>query len=143
MKEIRTEVLIKAAPSKVWEFFTNFQNFPKWNPFIEYINGDVAVGNILEIKISPPDAKPMIFKPKVLKMIQNQEISWLGHFIIPGLFDGEHIFEFIDNKNKTTTFIQREKFTGILVPLFKKMLDDNTKRGFELMNNKLKEKCEL
>jgi len=142
MKEIRTEVLIKAAPSKVWKFFTNFAIFPEWNPFIKYIHGDVVVGNILEVKISPPGAKSMIFKPKVLKMIQNKEIRWLGQFIIPGLFDGEHVFEFIDNKNETTTFIQREIFTGILVPLFRKMIDDNTKRGFELMNIKLKEKCE-
>jgi hypothetical protein len=39
-------------------------------------------------------------------------------------------------------FIQREIFSGLLVPLLKKMLDDNTKRGFEMMNSKLKDKCE-
>jgi len=142
MKEIRTEVLINASPNKVWNFFSDFKHYPEWNPFIHFIHGDVSVGNVVKIKLTPPDAKPMIFKPKVLKVSPNIELRWLGHLIIPGLFDGEHIFEFIDNKNGTTTFIQREIFTGILVPLLKKMLDDNTKRGFELMNMKLKEKCE-
>jgi hypothetical protein len=142
MKEIKTKILIKAVPTKVWIFFNNFENFPKWNPFIHYIKGNVSIGEIVEIKLTPPNAKPMIFKPKILKIIPNQEIRWIGHFIIPGLFDGEHIFEFIDNKNKTTTFIQREIFKGLLVPFFKKMLDINTKRGFELMNKKLKENCE-
>ena len=27
MKEIRTEILIKAASSEVWDFFNNFKNF--------------------------------------------------------------------------------------------------------------------
>ena len=102
----------------------------------------MAVGNVIEVKFTSPDAKSMIFKPKILKFIPNKEIRWIGHFIVPGLFDGEHIFEFLGNKNNTTTFIQREKFTGILVPFLKKLLDENTRHGFELMNKKLKEKCE-
>lgn len=142
MKEIKSELLIKAIPSKVWGIFTDFKKYSEWNPFIQYIYGDVSAGNIIEVKIAPPDAQSMIFRPKVLKMTANREIRWLGHFIVPGLFDGEHIFEFIDNKDGTTTFIQREIFTGILVPFFKKMLEDNTKRGFELMNRKLSERCE-
>ena len=32
-----------------------------------------------------------------------------------------------------------KKFSGILVPLFKKMLDENTFNGFNLMNKKLKD----
>jgi hypothetical protein len=142
MIEIRSEVLIKAVPSKVWSIFTDFKSFPEWNPFIRYIHGDVSPGNIIEVKISPPDAGAMVFRPKVLKADPVREIRWIGRFIIPGLFDGEHIFEVIDNHNKTTAFIQREKFTGILVPFLKKLLNNNTRRGFDSMNNKLKEKCE-
>jgi hypothetical protein len=46
------------------------------------------------------------------------------------------------NGKGTTTFIQSEKFRGILVPFFKKMLDKNTTNGFDLMNQKLKEMVE-
>jgi hypothetical protein len=48
----------------------------------------------------------------------------------------------IDNLDGTTTFIQSEKFGGILLPLFKKMLDVNTKEGFESMNKALKDRVE-
>ncbi len=142
MKEIRTEVIIKASPKKVWSCFSDFKHYADWNPFIRSIEGSVNAGNIVTIKLTPPDAKPMIFKPRVLTVDPNRELRWVGHFIVPGLFDGEHIFEFIDNNDGTTRFIQREIFTGILVPFLKNMLDDNTRRGFELMNQKLKEKCE-
>ena len=70
-------------------------------------------------------------------------MKWLGHLWFSGLFDGEHKFELIDNGNGTTTFIQSEKFKGILVPLFNKMLDKNTVNGFNDMNRKLKVLAEL
>ncbi len=61
---------------------------------------------------------------------------------MPSIFDGKHKFELIDNGNGTTTFKQSENFTGLLVPLFKKQLNENTKSGFEGMNQKLKELAE-
>lgn len=141
-KEIITEILIHATPEKVWAILTNFNNYPNWNPFIKSIKGDVKTGNKIAARIEPPDANGMTFKPTVLSFETNKELSWIGHLLFTGLFDGEHHFRLIDNKNGTTTFIQSEKFNGILVPLFKKQLDDNTKRGFEAMNKKLKEMAE-
>ncbi|WP_238654006.1 SRPBCC domain-containing protein [Paenibacillus piscarius] len=143
MKEIRTEVLIQAPVSKVWEIFTNFKAYPSWNPFMTYLKGKVAEGEQIEVKMVPPGSKGMIFKPKVLKFHKNKEFRWLGHTGFPGLFDGEHIFELMDNGNGTTTFIQREKFRGIMVPLLKKSLDNGTKAGFVAMNTKLKQICEM
>jgi len=141
-KEIKTEILIQAAPSKVWSVLTNFQNYPQWNPFIRSITGEVEVGKRITARIEPPEASGMTFKPKVLVFDPNKEFRWLGHFGISGLFDGEHKFELIDNQNGTTTFIQSEKFKGVLVPLFNKMLDINTVNGFKKMNQKLKELAE-
>lgn len=141
-KEIKTEILINATPEKVWAILTNFDNYPNWNPFIKSIKGQVSVGNKIIVKLEPPEAKGMTFKPKVLAFESSKECRWLGHLLFPGLFDGEHKFELIDNGNGTTTFKQSEKFKGILVPLFKKMLDKNTTNGFNLMNQKLKELAE-
>jgi len=79
----------------------------------------------------------------LISLVSNKEYSWNGNLFFPGLFDGEHKFELIDHGNGTTTFKHSEKFNGILVPLFKKLLDYNTKNGFEAMNRKLKELAEL
>ena len=141
-KEIKTEILINASPEKVWAILIDFESYPKWNPFIKSITGNVAVGNTIVARLEPPEASGMTFKPKVLSFDKNQKFSWLGHLLFPGLFDGEHQFKLIDNGNGTTTFIQSEKFQGILVPLFKKMLDVNTVNGFNQMNQKLKELAE-
>ena len=97
-----------------------FQEYPNWNPFIKSITGQVAVGNTIIARLEPPEAKGMTFKPKVLAFNTNKEFCWLGHLLFPGLFDGEHKFELIDNGNGTTTFIQTEKFRGILFPFLRK-----------------------
>ena len=137
-KEISTQILIQATPEKVWKILTDFSQYPLWNPFIKSLEGEVAVGKKIKAKIEPPRQSAMIFTPKVLAFAQNKEFRWLGHLFIKGLFDGEHKFELIDNQDGTTTFIQSEKFGGILVPLFRKMLDENTVEGFNLMNQQLK-----
>ena len=141
-KEIKTTIQINASPEKVWSILTNFENYPKCNPFIKSIKGNVKVGNKITARIEPPGAKGMTFKPRILAYETNKELKWLGNLWFSGLFDGEHIFELIDNGNGTTTFIQREKFKGLLVPMFKKMLDINSLNGFDNMNKKLKELAE-
>ncbi|SMC23434.1 hypothetical protein SAMN02745134_01918 [Clostridium acidisoli DSM 12555] len=138
MKEIRTQIIINANVNKVWAILTDFDAYPNWNPFIKYFKGIPREGNRIEVKMVPPNSKGMIFKPTILKFVPNKELRWLGHTFISGLFDGEHIFELIYNNDGTTTFIQREKFYGILVPLLKNSLD-NTKAGFDEMNKKIKE----
>ena len=141
-KEIKTEILINTSPEKVWAILTDFENYPQWNPFIKSIKGNVKVGQKIIANIQAPESNEMTFKPKVLSFDENKKFSWLGHLLFKGLFDGEHIFELIDNGNGTTTFIQGEKFNGILVPLFKKQLDNNTTQGSNEMNEKLKELAE-
>lgn len=142
MKELRTEIVIRASGEKVWRILTDFDRYPDWNPFIRFILGKVAVGEIVKVRLEAPGMKGMLMKPRITKFNESEGFSWLGSLGIPGLFDGEHSFELTDNHDGTTTFVQREEFKGILVPLLKKMLDVNTKEGFEMMNRKLKEECE-
>lgn len=140
--KLTTQVLIRATPSNVWSVIIAFNTYPNWNPFIKSITGNVEVGKKMVAIIQPPGSKAMTFKPKVLSFVHHKELTWIGHLFFPGLFDGTHSFELVDNGDGTTTFIQSEVFAGILTPLFKLQLERNTKMGFEQMNNKLKELAE-
>jgi hypothetical protein len=141
-KEIKTEILINASPEKVWAIFSDFNNYPNWNPFIKLLSGEVKVGNKINVTIQPNNSKPMTFKPKVLVFEVNKEFRWRGRLLFGGLFDGRHQFELIDNGNGTTTFKQSEVFKGILMPFFSKKKMGNTRKGYEAMNQKLKESAE-
>ena len=142
MKELYTEIQINASPDKVWKIFSDFENYHKWNPFIKSLVNEVKVGNKIMIELEQVNGKRMKFNPTILEFEKNKKLRWLGNFIISGLFDGEHIFEIIDNNDGTTKFIQKENFSGLLVQLFSKNLDKNTKPAFELMNKELKKYSE-
>jgi hypothetical protein len=139
--KITTSILINATAEKVWRILTDFERYSQWNPFITSIKGEINVGNILRVTITQLNGNAMKFQPTILVVNEYKELRWIGKLLFKGLFDGEHQFEIIDNKNETVTFIQSEKFTGVLVPFFKKMINVNTKNGFELMNEKLKERA--
>ena len=142
MKELRTEIEIQASAERVWQLLTDFPSFPQWNPFIRKASGKVQVGERLDINIQPSGASGMTFRPTVLKAEPNRELRWLGHLLISGLFDGEHIFTIEPFGEGRVRFTQREVFTGLLVPLFARGLDTDTRRGFEEMIQALKTRAE-
>ena len=139
---ISTEILIKASPEKVWGLLCDFKNYPKWNPFILSIDGELKKGNFLRVNLKPEGSSGMVFKPEVLEIETNRLFCWKGKLGIKGIFDGEHRFELKATNQGHTVFIQSEKFNGILVPFFQKMIHGPTKRSFEAMNTKLKELAE-
>jgi hypothetical protein len=119
----------------------DFEAYPSWNPFIVYIIGIPGLGEHLQVKMQPPGSARMTFHPKITVFEPRKKFQWLGHVIIPGIFDGKHTFHLEEQPDGMTLFRQYETFSGVLVPIFRKMLH-NTKSGFEMMNAALKEKAE-
>ena len=142
MKQLHTEIEIDAPAKRVWELLTDFASYPEWNPFIRTISGQPAPGERLRARLEPPGGLAMTFKPKVLTAEPNRELRWLGHLLVPGLFDGEHSFTIQPLEDDRVRFVQREAFRGLLVPLFARSLESKTRRGFEEMNRALKGRAE-
>ena len=136
-KQIKTSIIIEASREKIWGILTDFENYTEWNSFIKSISGELKVRNRIKINV-----QGMTFKPIVLTLKQNTELKWLGNLWFRGLFDGEHKFYLTDNGNGTTNFEQSENFSGILVKIFTKSLEKETKNGFEKMNKELKLRAE-
>jgi hypothetical protein len=141
MKELYSEIQIKASASTVWNILTDFDDFMRWNPFIKEISGNLKVGSQISVCIKPPNSNAMKFKPKLLKYDPEKEIRWIGKFYLPKLVDGEHSLSIKKLDDENVLFVQKEKFSGLLVPFISGLLKD-TKKGFELMNNELKKEAE-
>ena len=142
MRELRSEVTINAPADRVWDLLTDLGSFPDWNPFMQRGSGEVAVGGKLVVYLKPPGGMGMSFKPRVTKVDPNREFRWIGHFVIPGLFDGEHIFEIDPTGDASCRFVQREEFRGLLVLPMLAMIGKSTERGFNEMNQALKARAE-
>lgn len=142
MLEIRTDIEIASEPEQIWEVLTDFAAYPQWNPFVRSIQGDAKTGSRLSVTVQPEGGNSMNFRPTVLVVSPHQELRWLGHLFLPGLFDGEHYFQLEPIAPGRVRFIHGEKFSGILVVLARAKLQGGTKAGFEAMNKALKSRVE-
>ncbi len=141
MKEITASIEINAPVEHVWQILTDFASYPTWNPFILSMSGELESGKKLNLLIRQSNGKAMAFKPVLLTVQKNHELRWLGHFILPGIFDGEHRFELVALEPGRTRFVHSEKFKGLLVPFLGSMLK-GIEAGFISMNEALKSKAE-
>ena len=142
MKEINTSIKIDAPAATVWQVLTDLQAYPEWNPFITDIQGTLKEGGKLMVQIAPPGGKSMQFKPTILRATPSKEFRWIGRVLLPGIFDGEHIFEIEKINEQSCQFNHSEKFSGLLVPLMWSSISTVTQKGFELMNEHIKKRAE-
>ena len=139
---LRTEIDINASGERVWRVLTDFGAYGEWNPFITSISGEVRRGARLKVRVHPPGGRGMTFRPTVLAADRNRELRWVGRLLFPGIFDGEHAFLITPLENGGVRLRQQETFRGLLVPLLRRLLDGQTRAGFEAMNRALKERAE-
>ncbi len=139
-KTITHSVEVSAPPDLVWRILVDFSSFPEWNPFIVQAQGEAEAGSRLKVRIQPRGKRAMTFRPVVQEAVPPNRLRWIGHLLVPGLFDGEHSF-LAEESGSGTRFTQSETFRGVFVPLSEKSLTA-TREGFEAMNEALKRRAE-
>lgn len=140
MRRISVTTEINAPVEVVWAQLTDTAAFGSWNPFMPSLSGSLVEGARLEVRITPPGAKGMTFRPTVTAVEEGRRLEWLGRFLVRGLFDGRHAFVLSPTANGCE-LTQEETFTGVLVPVLASTLV-KTEEGFRQMNEALKERAE-
>jgi hypothetical protein len=137
--EVVTDI---AAPAQtVWAELASVAMYGDWNPFMTSVEGRLAVGGRLKIRLVPPGGRPMTFRPTVTKFDVGSQLEWIGRLVVRGVFDGRHSFVLEDVGGGVTRLTQAEEFTGLLVPLTGAMLK-RTRAGFHAMNEALRLRAE-
>ena len=140
---IETDIVISAPTQSVWNVLTDISKYAEWNPFIPYAQGDLNLGSKISILIHPLGIKNQKYKVKITDLNRPRVFSWRGHFLVPGLIDGNHTFELASLSERETKLIHREVFTGALVPfVWKSFIIPRLKPGFGALNESLKQYVE-
>jgi len=159
MREIHTEIRIHARPRTVWDMLLDFDAYPAWNPFITRITGTAHAGARLECRPRLPGSrKPIVFRPRISRLVPEQTFAWTGHFLLPGLADGEHFFELfsLDSQREAgaagaagdpgqprgVRLVHRQEYRGPLVPVLWPFFHRKARLGFQQMNEALKTRAE-
>jgi hypothetical protein len=103
--------------------------------------GKVEVGETVEVSARTASSD-MNFSCAVVKAEPNREFAWKFHVILPFLFRGEHSVRIEPISEQRVTFIDRESFQGLLVPLRAKYIETDVKAAMIEMGKALKERAE-
>lgn len=111
---------IKAAPEKIWKLLTDAENYTKWNSTLESLEGNIALGGTVKMKV--PQAPGRVFKVKVKEFTPNKSMLWQDGFA--PMFMGRRYFNLHPNNDGTTTFTMSEVFSGLMLPMIAGKLPD-------------------
>jgi hypothetical protein len=131
---ISTAIEIDAPPERVWSVLVDLPAYSEWNPFIVEASGKVAVGERLSLSMALPGRDPMAIAPYLLAVESGKELRWKGKLLLPGLFDGEHVFELTPLQNGRTRLDHWERFGGLLIPIARGMIYEPTVESFHALN---------
>ncbi len=140
--EIRTDIQIDAPAARVWSILTDFDAYPAWNPFIRLVEGRAEKGSQLHVRLDLPRFRSIEVRPRIIHFDPGRELRWIGQLLLPGFFDGEHVFAIEPIGDVSVRFVQRERFIGIGVPFLSAVVRRPLIEGFEEMNEALKERTE-
>ncbi|MFH1885922.1 MAG: SRPBCC domain-containing protein [Pseudomonadota bacterium] len=140
--EVDTRLEIAAPVSRVWELVSQVENYGRWNPFVVMGRGTPVLGGFITVRAQPSKKVAKTFTPKITRLEPERELRWLGHFLFPGLVDGEHIHELVPLSENRTLYVHRDEFVGLLLPLVWPRLERVTRMGFIAMNEALKQEAE-
>lgn len=118
--EYRVNATIPAPPERVWALLTDAANFPGWNSTVTSIDGTIALGQKLAIRV--PLAPGRTFSPKVTTFEPSSRMVWSDG--MAPMFKGERTFTLTPTENGATEFTMAEAFAGIMLPLIKGSLPD-------------------
>ena len=90
-------------------------HYSQWNPNMR-LTGSLVPGATIK-NVEGRNDDQMTFWPTVLVVRPNQELRWLGHYKMPGIFDAEHFF-LLQPKGAGTVLTQGESFHGVALWLY-------------------------
>jgi hypothetical protein len=141
-RTVRSAIEIRAPIEVVWQTLTDFRSYPEWNPLIRQLRGKPREGGRVTLRSQPPGGRSMVFRAKVLSWQPPRELRWRSTFISGRLFSGEHGFRLDELPGARVRFVQDETIRGLAVPLYSRLRMAATRRGFQQLNEALRDRAE-
>lgn len=117
--ECSVAIRIDAPPAKVWALLTDAAGFPKWNSTVTSIEGPIALGQKLTLRV--PSAPKQTFRPKVSELEADKRMVWRDGFA--PMFQGVRTFT-LAPAGSGTEFSMVEVFSGAMLPMIAGSLPD-------------------
>jgi hypothetical protein len=111
---------IQAPRDKIWSLLTNAADFPRWNSTVQSIEGQIALGQKLRLRV--PIAPKRVFKVKVSAFEPGARMVWSDG--AAPMFKGVRTFTLAPRDNGSVDFSMVEVFSGLMLPMIAGSLPD-------------------
>ena len=117
--EVGVAINVRAPADALWRLLTDAAGFSRWNSTVTSIDGTIALGQRLALRV--PLAPKRTFKPKVAALEPARRMVWQeGN----AMFKGVRTFTLSPKDDGTTDFSMVEVYTGAMLPLIAGSLPD-------------------
>ena len=142
MRELQAVIQISAPIDLVWQVLTDFDHWKEWNPMVNQASGSASVRSKLSITMRGQNAKDaMKYQPIVIEVNPPKSFRWRATMLSGLIFTNDRVFE-LREINGGTELINKEEFSGFMLPLFWKKMNEFVVPMLEKMNKALKDKVE-
>jgi hypothetical protein len=142
-RRIESEIMVAAAPERVWQVLTEFTAYADWNPFLSWVSGEARPGLSLRAVAVPSRGPGLAFSALVTAATPARELTWTGKFLFLWLFHGHHYFLIEERPDGASLVRHGDVLGGILVPIIGWAMAAWMLPGFGRMNQALKTRAEL
>jgi hypothetical protein len=111
---------IRARPEAIWALLTDAARFPAWNSTVTSLEGQIAVGQRLALRVKLDPKRT--FKPRVTRLEPAREMVWSDGFA--PMFRGVRTFTLRPKDTNVTEFVMSETFSGAMLPMIRGSLPD-------------------
>jgi hypothetical protein len=139
--KIEHRVGIQAPSDTIWDLLYDVSTWKVWNPLYVEAAGDVRIGSVLTLTMVLPGDEPTTIRPTVLEWVPREQLHWRLK-MMGGLITTTRYIEIEEIEPGSCIVSNGEIFGGILGPSVVKRMNRKIWRGFEAMDNALKEAAE-
>lgn len=118
--EYTVSINIRSGPEKIWRILTNAKDFPRWNSTVQSIEGNIALGETIHLKV--PIAPDRTFKLKVREFTPNKRLVWQDG--AAPMFKGVRTYTLTPKGDGSTDFAMSEVLSGLMLPMIAGSLPD-------------------
>lgn len=134
-RDIQTRIEIQTGIEHVWQVLTNFAAYQEWNPMIRQVQGEAQLGSRLKVYFQPTGRKrAQVFRPKLITVLPNEELRWMGWPRFPGILDIDHYWILSHLGDNRTHLLHGTGIMGLLAPIVKSLMNDSIQHTFNDMN---------
>lgn len=117
--EVGVEASIRATPAAIWARLTDAEGFPSWNSTVTRIDGPIALGRKLSVRV--PAQPDRAFTPTVTVFEPERRMVWADGFF--PMFRGARTFTLTPD-GEHTRFAMSERLDGLMLPMIRGSLPD-------------------